>query len=68
MERWRLQTLDLSNPAIAPAGATGFNLVLAPHVLIPGENYTFRLEVVTTEPEGVGQGEVTVQANKVRGR
>ena len=58
--------LDLSNPAVAPSGASGFNLILAPGVLQAGTAYIFRLSVVTSQPDGVGQGQVTVLASSVR--
>ena len=41
------------------------NLVLFPHVLTAGAQYSFRLTVATTSPPGSGFGEVSVTANQL---
>ena len=61
-----VQTVDLSQAAVVPAGASSFNLVLAPNVLAVNTVYTFQLTVTTTNPVGTGTGQVTFQTNTVR--
>ena len=66
--RATLQSVDLSSTAVAPAGRTSFNLVIAPNVLTAGATYTFRLNVTSSYPSGRGQAEIQVQVNTVRCR
>ena len=61
------QNLDLSNPAVAPAGASQFNLVLAPGVLTPGVVYSFALNVTSAFPAGRGGAQTSFVVNSVSG-
>ena len=65
--RWTMpQAVNLSNPAVTPAGAKTFNLVLASGALAQATTYTFQLDVTTTHPAGRGQAQVVVAINTVR--
>jgi len=62
------QDVNLDDPAVAPSGRTSFNLVLGEGTLQPGEQYSFRLDVTTTSPNGKGQSEATFTVNSVSTR